>query len=102
MDKSQVAEYFEVDSDAVVKVREEDEGATICALIDYGIGGIKKYRIPVESFAPPKPATVSLPVAYDMNERTMSYRELQDEARAHGIPANWSAAAIRAALEEEE
>ena len=121
MDKSQVAEYFEVDSDAVVKVREEDEGATICALIDYGIGGIKVYVEPVEAFktpAPkpkPKPAPEPLPVPavidfssaplYNIGLDQLSYRELQARARDENIPANQSAQALRDALraaEEEE
>jgi hypothetical protein len=102
MDKIQVAKYFDVEAEAVLKVREVDGGATIRALIDYGIGGVKVFQVPVKDFEPPKAKPVSLPVAYDLNEELVSYKELQELAKDAGIPANWSAARIRAALEEEE
>ena len=102
MNKRQVAKHFEVKPEAVVKFREEDEGATIYTLINYGIGGIKVFRVPIEDFTPPKPEPVSLPVAYDLNGDDLSYKELQSLAKEAGIPANQRGAELRAALEEEE
>jgi hypothetical protein len=98
MDKLQVAKYFDVEAEAVLKFREVDEGATIRALIDYGIGGVKVYQIPIEDF---EPEPIPLPAAYDLDGE-LSYRDLQELAKAAGIPANLSAAELRAALDEEE
>ena len=47
MNKKRLAEYFEVKSEAIVKYREVDEGATIRVLVDYGIGGIKVIYLPL-------------------------------------------------------
>lgn len=99
MYESQVAKLYGVGLDAIVGVREVDEGAYVRALIDYGIAGIKVYEIPKSDLAS---ATVSLPAAYDLNAEELSYKQLQAVAKDRGIPANQSAAAIRAALEEEE
>jgi len=110
MNKTQVAKYFEVEPGAVVKFREVDEGATIYALINYGIGGIKVFRTPIEDFAPPKPKPepepelLPVPAAYDLDDDDLklSYKQLQGLAKEAGIRANQRAAELRAALEEEE
>jgi hypothetical protein len=98
MNKMQVAKYFEVKPAAVVRFREVDEGATLRALVDYGIGGIKVHYVPIEEFTPPKPKPEpDLLPAIDLN-----YRDLQERAKDAGIPANQKADDLRFALSLEE
>ena len=85
-------EYLGVDAGSVLSHKQyEDE---IVLIVDKGIEGCPKYRVPLSLLeAPPLP----VPGAYDL-----SYRELQAAAKDAGIPANQSADELRAALEAEE
>ena len=112
MDKTKVAKHFNVEPDAVVKCRLVDGGANVRALIDYGIGGIKVFVVPVgeidEPFEPepepipePEPEVLSVPEPLPVPAAIdLSYRDLQELARGSGIPANQSADELRAALLE--
>lgn len=73
-DLDYLVETFEVKAGQVVKHRRED--GELVALINYGVGGIKKYRLPladVEAFS----------VRDDPNRMTV--KELQQMARDAGV-----------------
>ena len=106
MNISQLAKHFNVKNGAIVRYREVDEGATIRALVDYGIGGIKVHYVPISELDGPievepviSEELLPVPAVIDLN-----YRELQDLAKEHGIPANQSGDDLRdaLALDEEE
>jgi len=51
--KAAVAKHYDVKPEQIVKLREEE--SNLVALIDYGKGGIKKYReLKTEMVRPPK------------------------------------------------
>jgi hypothetical protein len=91
-------ELLKVDESQVVKHREE--GDEYVVLVDYGIAGTKKHRLPLAKLKP-RPAQAELvgvvPGAYNL-----SYRELQAAAKEAGIPANQPKDDLIAALTEEE
>ncbi len=95
-------EYLGVDKGDVVKSRVE--GDVYIVIVNKGIAGIPKYRIPLSELT-------ALEIANDIpSERallSMSYRELQELAQKLGIPGNQKANDLIAAIdaldyEEEE
>jgi hypothetical protein len=98
-------EYLGVEPGAVINPRVE--GDEYVVIVDKGIAGCPKYRIPLSKLNEPVPAAV-LDYDDDLGVYAMSYRELQAEAKALGIPAvggkDKLAAEVAAALyvEEEE
>lgn len=90
-----IAEYLSAKSQQIVKRRDVDGGVVV--LVDWGIGGIKKYTIPYADLTkpkPPKPApvfeeepeetAVPEPVpTVDLDDCTVA--ELQDMARERDI-----------------
>jgi hypothetical protein len=93
-------EYLGVDGESVINPR--IEGADYVLIVDYGIAGSKKYRIPLSKLEG-QPAYVQdeellpVPAVIDLN-----YRELQELAKEIGIPANQKADDLRLALFDEE
>lgn len=78
-------------------------------VMDYGIKGCPKYRVPLsqldEPEVLPEPEPLPAPAAVDLGFDDLDYRQLQELAKVSGIPANQKAADLRAALwsdEEEE
>ncbi len=86
-------EYLGVDRDDVVKYRAE--GTDYIMIVDEGIAGTRKYRVPLSLLdgLSPKPAT-NKPAP----EKHLTYRELQELAKESGIPANQSKFALYEAL----
>ena len=92
-------DYLGVDGESVINPR--IEGADYVLLVDYGIAGCKKYRIPLSKLEEPakelpepiREELLPVPAAIDLN-----YRELQELAKEQGIPANQKADELRLAL----
>lgn len=89
--------HLGIDPGSVIKHRED--GGEYVVIADLGIGGTPKYRVPLSSLAEPAPEAESEeePEVSQYIE-SLSYRELQDLAKAAGIAANQSADDLRAAL----
>lgn len=94
-------EYLGVDKGSVIKHRVQ--GDDYIVIVDKGIKGCPKYRIPLSQLQEPEaPPDDLLPVPAAVD---LSYRDLQSLARESGIAANQSGDELRAALlldEEEE
>lgn len=52
-------EHLNIDANSVLKSRHEDDEIVIIA--DYGIGGVKKHRVPTSLLHPPAPEPESEP-----------------------------------------
>jgi hypothetical protein len=96
--------YLGVDKGSVIKHRQEDD--VYIVIVDKGIEGCPKYRIPlsklVEPAIPDDEPVLPVPAVIDYGLDGLTYRELQALARDEGIAANQSAADLRAALGDEE
>ncbi len=80
-------EYLGVDKGDVVKHRAE--GADYIVIVDKGIAGTPKYRVPLSQLASLEIAEQdTMPEVAILN---MSYRELQELAKELGLPANQKA-----------
>jgi len=85
----QLARYYGVEPDAIVRYREVDGGAAYRVLINYGIGGIKVYRVDADQLAERD----------DLGIYDLPYRELQAIAKEYGVQANQKHDALIAELE---
>ena len=85
-DLERACQHLDIDPGRVVKHR--NEGDEYVVLANYGIGGVKKHRVPLSRIPEPQPDPLD----------DLSYRELQGLAKQFDIPANQSAVAIREAL----
>src|SRR3990170_2068473 len=56
MDKEAIARHLGVDSGQIISARPEDEGYRV--LVDYGIGGIKVFHVPLAEASSPEPVVV--------------------------------------------
>ena len=99
--------YLDVEQSAIVKCRVE--GDELVAIVDKGIAGTPKYRIPLSALEKPIAEPVAEPVAdyegivpgaFDL--AGMSYKELQALAKDYGVPANQARDDLIDALEDEE
>lgn len=88
MNAAIIAEYYNVDVEAVVKWRLVDGDANVRSLINYGGGGIKVFIEPIENFDKPKEVESPIPAAINLDD--MDYRQLQALAKERGIAANQS------------
>jgi hypothetical protein len=99
-------EYLGAEPGEVVKHRVQ--GDEYIVILDKGIAGCPKYHIPLSKLDEPAPVPAIAVEADDLGVYGMSYRGLQAEAKALGIPAvggkDKLAAEVAAALyvEEEE
>ena len=59
MDKEAIARHLGVDSGQIISARPEDEGYRV--LVDYGIGGIKVFHVPLAEASSPELAKASSP-----------------------------------------
>ena len=102
---ARAVEYLGAEPGEVLKHRVQ--GDEYIVILDKGIAGCPKYRIPLSKLDEPAPA-VTPDYDDDLGIYGMSYRELQAEAKALGIPAvggkDKLAAEVAAALyiDEEE
>jgi hypothetical protein len=101
-DISAACKTLEIEQDQIVKNRYE--GDILVLLVDYGIGGIKKYRLSPADLAEAKAddddsVLLSVPAVVDLGFDDLNYRELQELAKDQGIQANQSSDNLRAALE---
>ena len=101
-------EYLGIEPSEAINPRIED-GAYVL-IVDKGIDGSPKYRIPLSELDEPEPADFVItdpevvkpepePVAVDdLGAYGLSYRELQSKAKELDIPANQSKDELIAAL----
>lgn len=109
-----VRQYLDDEEADIVKHRQE--GDEIVFLVNKGIAGVKKYRVPLseltekqpelppvdEAFLPVESPDDGLPVpaAFDLNSLDdMDYRQLQALAKERDIPANITREGLISALE---
>ena len=59
MDKEAIARHLGVDSGQIISARPEDDGYRV--LVDYGIGGIKVFHVPLAEASSPELAKASSP-----------------------------------------
>jgi hypothetical protein len=87
MNQSRIAKHFNVSPGAIVKWRMVDEGAKVRALIDYGLGGIKVYEVPLDEFVTQEPLPLPVPAAIDLDSDLSGHTvaELREMAKDAGI-----------------
>jgi len=104
-------DYLGVDEGSVLASSLNEELEQYIIVVDKGIKGCPKYRIPlskldepaevVELVLPIDNGMLPVPAAIDLGgDYELSYRDLQALAKDAGIPANQSASDLRDQLEE--
>lgn len=107
MDKliRQACKVLDVEPGKVVgsAIRDDWGTPTVILLVDYGIGGTKKFKVPVadaEAWKPPKATAPSIekvddaPPVKALLLDSLTYKELQAMAVGEGIKANQSRAKL--------
>ena len=99
-------EHLGADKGSVINPR--IEGNDYVLIVDEGIGGCKKYYIPLSELAEPEPVLAepeipediqeSPPVSADPELENLTYRALQAMAKEEGISANQGREALEDAL----